>query len=220
MSNSADARGHLAGDEIDAYWRGQLTADAEEQLEQHFLECASCQRRVREIEALIDMVRADAPPAAARSRPAWWGLAAAVLMLCTIGGWLAMRTGSLDEVRAADPQISVRPPAGEAGITLAVRLSPPTRGSAAQVVALGPDVSRVRFQLDVREGGAPETRFELVLSTANGVVLQRQNLVSDAAGMVEIAVERSLLSPGALLFDVRSSAVSVSLPFVVHHDAR
>lgn len=221
MANRADARGHLAGDEIDAYCRGQLTADVEEQVELHFLECADCQVRVRDIETLVALVRADPPPAVARRRLVWWRLPAAALVLCTLGvGWLTTREGSREGVPLPHPPVSSMPPASEVRAELGVRLSPPTRGSAAHVVTLGPEVARVRFQLDVREAGRPGSRFDIVLATSNAVLQHTRGVFSDRGGIVEVAVERSLLSPGPLLFDVRSPSLSVSLPFVVRHDAR
>lgn len=85
---------HANDDVIARYVAGTLAADSVAALEAHLLECAACERQIREGAAIRAALRHDPPAAVANARPAGWpragwmlaAVAAAVAFLVVAGG--------------------------------------------------------------------------------------------------------------------------------------
>lgn len=221
MANPNNDTGHLADDEIDAYWRGELSPVDEERVELHYLDCTDCQARVQAVETLIDgLHRTPDPVAQAAARVRAWQVAAALFATMAAGAtwqWVRLAT----EVRAPLASRDAPPAAAtrvEAGLraTLFVPLSPPTRSEPGADLTLSPDVSLVVFELDVREAGTPGTRFDISLVGPNGRVLLRlSQTASTPGGTVRVPVDRSAVDAGQFLFEVSAGSAPIAIPFVI-----
>lgn len=222
MANANSDTVHLADEDIDAYWKGELSPGDEQRVEQHYLDCADCQTRVHAVETLIDALRRTPDPIArAATRVRAWQMAAALFATVAAGAtWQSLRLAS--DARAPVASRDRPPPAAAARVeagplaTLIVALSPPTRSQPAADLTLSPDVSLVVFKLDVREAGAPGTRFDVSLVDPNGRVLLRlSESVSTPDGTVRVPVDRSLVGAGQFLFEVSAGSAPVAIPFII-----
>jgi hypothetical protein len=204
---------HLSDAEIDAYWKGTLTADEEERLEQHYLDCNDCAARVRVVEDLTGLrpQPGETPSGVivyGRQRVGWALGAAAVLVIGVLAGWQAGGAR-----RAA---VETAPPAAiPAGSTTLARLVPPTRDSSPQTVTV-PVSGVVVFELDAREAGAGGTRFDVTLADAAGrTMLQVSGVLSTADALVRVPVDAALLAPAQYIFELHVGPTVVGFPFLL-----
>jgi hypothetical protein len=206
---------HLSDADIDAYWKGALSDSDEERVEQHYLDCNECAARVRVVEDLLDLRGQPAAPISdafviSRRQALVFGLgAAAVLVIGVAGGYQWAET-----LRTLG-QTSGPPASTSTGATTVTHLAPPTRDSNLQEMAV-PASGVVVFELDTREAGVAGTRFDLTLTDASGRAVARLSGVqSNAAGLVRLPVESSILAPGRYVFDLSAGHVVVGYPFLI-----
>jgi hypothetical protein len=194
---------HLLDEEIDDYCRGRLDGRAQARVEEHYLACEACHERVRFVEDLVAAVQADRPAAVWKPRSAWRVAAAVLLLAGAAAAWRWARPSG------APPDRKIAAPAA------AIRLVPPTRdgGQGLPRIPAGRDV---RLSIDVREAGAPGTRFDVTISTARGEMLfERHDLPSSPSGELEVAIGGGSLSPGEYLLEASTAGVTIGLPLEV-----
>src|SRR5262245_60553433 len=80
---------HVDENTLDLYVTGTLEEDSVRVVEEHLLECPLCQRRLKAADEFVAVFRTAAgelrqPRMAVSRRGAWWGLAAAALLLLGI----------------------------------------------------------------------------------------------------------------------------------------
>jgi hypothetical protein len=209
MSDQDPRSPHLSDNVIELYWRDQLSDHEERRVEEHYLDCASCQRRVYEAETR------SAHHAAAPSPPSmWWLWTAAAIGGIVLAGvaWQQQWFGS------GSGTTTVAAPIAESALTVA-RLAPPLRNATAPEVRLtGEGV--VLFVLDVREAGPGGSVLDVdLLNGEQQPVLRLRGVRSSAEGELRVPVEASVLIAGTYTFDVHSGALKVGLPFVVRREA-
>lgn len=203
---------HLTDDEIDAYWRERLPESDIARVEEHYLECATCQARVRSVEDLIGELNARSA-AVAHPTPAWrWpAIAASLAAIAVVSSWLWMRNASIDPGASAGAPASTVPSAEATPI----RLAPPTRSEGRNTIALGSLPPTVVFEIDAREAGAPGSQFGVVLHDGRGATLLTvHQVVSNNAGLILVSVETAQLRTGALVFEI-SGSLTITVPLTV-----
>lgn len=214
MTTDGPPSTHLSDAAIDAYWKGLLTQDEEERLEQHYLDCNDCAVRVRVVEDLTSLrsqpreTPADVTVSSRRRRVGWALGAAAALAIGVIVGWQAGGARRVD--------IDTAPPTAiPAGSTILARLVPPTRDSGPQTVAV-PASGVVVFELNTREAGAGGTRFEVTLADAAGrTLLHLPGVLSTADALVRVPVDAASLAPAPYSFELHAGPTVIGFPFLI-----
>lgn len=213
---------HLTDAEIEAYWKGGLRGADEDRVEEHYVECADCRARVAALETLIESLREvslTTAPTIRRLRA--WQLAAAMFAAMAIGvAWLWTPLG-----RTGGAGLPIDVPATAATTTVDSRslavmtalLAPPARGASGEaVVMLAADTSLVVFELDVREGNAPGSRFDVSLAASAGrVVLRLSEVAPLESGVLRVPVDASFLTGGQYRFTATAGPAAVTIPFLI-----
>lgn len=208
---------HLSDAEIDDYWKGTLTADEEDRVEQHYLDCNECAERVRVVEDLLGL--RDRPAASSgaitlsRRRAIGVGLSvaagvAAVLLVGVLAGYQwAQTTGELGE--------KAGPSALPSGVTAVAHLAPPTRDASVREVML-PASGIILFELDAREAAGAGTRFDLSLKNGAGeIVIQLFRIESTPDGIVRVPVDRTMVRADRYVFELTAGPAAVGYPFLI-----
>lgn len=212
---------HLTDEDVDAYWKGTLSATEETRVEQHYLDCADCETRVRLVETLIDALRAEPPPMSRVFGDArvWQAVAAVMTAVAVVTSWewaSSMREARQPGGSGQTPSFTTARREEAALSTLVGPLAPPTRDANAATVTLGTNARVVVFEIDAREAGPPGSRFNVSVAGPGGdVVLRLRQVVSTDTGLVLVPVERSVLGPGQLLFEVTAGSATVAVPVLI-----
>ena len=207
MTDTRKPAMHLTDEEIDAYWKEQLSSGDEQRVEQHLLECSDCQLRVEAIEALVDELGASDGFRPSRSLTYWRIAALLFAAFSLFAGWQLARDrpGTIAGITSVPL---------DAGL-VSVQLAPPTRD--AGIVEVGPlTAGIVVFVLDAREGGAAGTRFDVHLNASSGDrLLQLSGVESASDGTIRVPVDGSLLAAGSYTFELRAGPIVVDYPFLI-----
>jgi hypothetical protein len=204
---------HLSETMIRLYWRDQLSEHEERLVEEHYLECPSCQSRVYSAEAAA--TAPDAPATAVRNRWRVSQWVAAAIVALSIGG-AAWYSRGLNRSPGQSENDATSAPAS-AGWHIA-RLAPPLRIGAAPDVHVG-NGEIVVFVLDAREAGPGRERFDVeLLGVDQRRLLTLSRVASTDLGELHVPVDEALLVEGMHSFEVAGHGTHVGFPFMVRRD--
>lgn len=207
MSPARAASSHLTEEQIDFYCAHRLDAEGEREVEEHYLECAECRRRVEGVQLLVEGLASL--PARRPDRTTRWLAAAVIVLLVGAAGLLVSLVrarGQLDTARAVRPKLAT---------SLSVELSPPTRDQAMQSLPAA-STGIVVLNVQTYEAGAPGTRFAVRVVDGSGrSVATFDGLHSSGEGLLALPCPRELLSPGLYRIELTTGETVYAIPFEV-----